>query len=182
MIRGIVQSCVEGVVKRFSAFGRSGESFTSREYVQHYGFSSRPLEGAEAILIRDGNHIVMIASEDRRYRVGIEAGEVCIYTDEGDQIRLKRDKEIYIKSGNKLTAEIENEVNVTAKTAVVNASETLTLMSPLITLQCDALSIVSYGGSGSAAATLTGDFGLDGSLTATGSITDTGGNTNHHSH
>jgi len=182
MIRGIIKSCIEGAVKRFSASGRTGESFTSREYMQHYGFSSRPLEGAEAILIQDGNHIVMIASEDRRYRIGLESGEVCLYTDEGDQIRLKRDKEIYIKSGNKLTAEIENEVKVTAKAATVNASGTLTLMSPAIVLQCDSLSIVSYGGSGSAAATLKGNFGLDGSLTATGSIIDTGGNTNHHSH
>ena len=188
MIRGIVQSCIEGVVKRFTATGRSGESFTSREYMQHYGFSSRPLAGAEAVLIQDGNHIIMIASEDRRYRIGVEAGEVCLYTDEGDQIRFKRDKEIYIKSGNKLTAEIENEVNVTTKSATVNASESLKLMSPAIILQCDSLSIVSYDGSGSAGAALRGDFGLNGSLTATGNIAaagtiiDESGNTNHHSH
>jgi len=180
MIRGIIQSVIEGTVKRFSATGRSGESFTSREYMQHYGFSSRPLEGAEAVLIRDGNHIVMIASEDRRYRVGLEGGEVCLYTDEGDQIRLKRDKEIYIKSGNKLTAEVENDVNVTAKTATVTASESIHLKSKAIVLECESLNILSS--SGSSAATLKGDFALEGSLTATGSIIDTGGNTNHHTH
>jgi len=182
MIRGIIQSVKEGVVKRFSATGRSGESFTSREYMQHYGFSSRPLSGAEAVLIRDGNHIVMIASEDRRYRVGLEGGEVCLYTDEGDQIRLKRDKEIYIKSGNKLSAEVENDVNITSKTATVNASESILLKAAAITLQCDSLSIISNTEGGGAAATLKGNFGLDGSLTATGSIIDTGGNTNHHTH
>lgn len=180
MIRGIIQSVIEGTVKRFSATGRSGESFTSREYMQHYGFSSRPLSGAEAVLIRDGNHIVMIASEDRRYRVGLEGGEVCLYTDEGDQIRLKRDKEIYIKSGNKLTAEIENDVNITSKTATVTASDLIHLKSKAIVLECESLNILSS--SGSSAATLKGDFALEGSLTATGSIIDTGGNTNHHTH
>ncbi len=52
MIRGIIESGVEGLIKRFSALGRQGESFTSREYFQHYGFTSRPLVGAEAIIIR----------------------------------------------------------------------------------------------------------------------------------
>jgi phage baseplate assembly protein V len=141
MIRGIVQSVIEGMVKRITCSGRSDETITNREYFQHYGFSSRPLAGAEAILIQEGNHIVMLASDDRRYRIGIEAGEVCLYTDEGDHIRFKRGKEIYIKSGNKLTAEIENEVNVTTKaakltceTAEVIASTSAELTSPEVTI------------------------------------------------
>lgn len=180
MIRGVIQSVFEGVIKRFSASGRPDETITNREYFQHYGFSSVPLAGAEAILVQEGNHIVMIASDDRRYRVGLEAGEVCLYTDEGDQIRLKRDKEIYIKSGNKLTAEIANEVNVTAKTATVTAADLIHLKSKAIVLECESLNILSS--SGSSAARLKGDFALEGSLSATGSIIDTSGNTNHHTH
>lgn len=130
MIRAIVQSVVEGVVKRFTAAGRPGETITDREYMQHYGFTSRPLGGAEAVVINEGNHFLMIASDDRRYRIGIENGEVCVYTDEGDHIRFKRGKEIYVKSGNKLTAEIENEVDVTTKVAKVTASDHVTVTSP----------------------------------------------------
>lgn len=145
MIRGIVQSVVEGVIKRFSGSGRASETITDREYIQHYGYTSRPLAGAEAVIINEGNHFIMVASDDRRYRIAIEAGEVCIYTDEGDHIRFKRGKEIYIESGNKLNAVIENEVdvvtkvanvtatdevNVTTKTANVTASDHVTVTSP----------------------------------------------------
>jgi phage baseplate assembly protein V len=180
VIRGIIKSVTEGVIKRFTASGRPDETITNREYLQHYGFSSIPLAGAEAILIKEDNHIVMIASDDRRYRVGLEAGEVCLYTDEGDQIRLKRDKEIYVKSGNKLTAEVENEVTVTAKSATVTAADLIHLKSKAIVLECESLSILSS--TGSSAAALKGDFALEGSLTATGSVIDTTGNTNHHTH
>ena len=195
MIRGIIQSVVEGVIKRFSAAGRADETITNREYFQHYGFTSRPLAGAEAILIQEDNHIVMIASDDRRYRLGIEAGEVCLYTDEGDHIRMKRNKEIYVKSGNKLTAEVDNEVAITTKTAVinavdatVNASASALIKAPAVTIQADSIVMASLSGGGGAAAILRGDFNLEGSISATGNISATGtiidgaGNTNHHSH
>lgn len=195
MIRGIIQSVVEGVIKRFSAAGRADETITNREYFQHYGFTSRPLAGAEAILIQEDNHIVMIASDDRRYRLGIEAGEVCLYTDEGDHIRMKRNKEIYVKSGNKLVADVENELTVTTRTAVinavdatVNASASALIKAPAVTIQADAIVMASLSGGGGAAATLRGDFNLEGSISATGNISATGtiidgaGNTNHHSH
>jgi len=90
MIRGIIKSVTEGFIKLFSASGRANESFSDREYFQHYGFTSRPREGAEIIIIREGNHIIGIASDDRRYRLAIEDGEVALYTDEGDYIHLKR--------------------------------------------------------------------------------------------
>ncbi len=112
MIRAIVQSVAEGVIKRFTAAGRRGEMFTSREYLQHYGFTSRPLAGAEAVVIRDGNHIVMIASDDRRYRIGMEAGEVALYTDEGDFVHLRRGRTIECATGTAIvTADVRCQVN-----------------------------------------------------------------------
>ena len=137
MIRAIIQSVYEGVIKRFSASGRADEIFTNREYFQHYGFTSRPLSGAEAIIIKEGNHIIMIASDDRRYRLAIEDGEVALYTDEGDIIHSKRGKEIYIKSGNKLKADIENDVEINTKNAVINASVKCQVNSPEINLSGD---------------------------------------------
>jgi len=162
---GIVKSVVEGVIKRFSAEGHIDETIDDREYMQHYGLTSRPLPGAEVVIINEGNNYVAIASDDRRYRIGIEEGEVCLYTDEGDHIRFKRNKEIYVKSGGKLTIEVENEVTITC---------------PSIKLDGD----VEMTGD----VKLTGDLEMEGTLsvtgdiTATGTITDTTGNTNHHSH
>lgn len=126
MIRGIIVSVLEGVIKRFSASGRAGESFTNREYLQHYGYTSRPQPGAEAIIIREGNHIVMIASDDRRYRISIEEGEVALYTDEGDKIHLRRNRIIEIAGG--------EQVIVTTKVAEIVATTRCQVTSPEINL------------------------------------------------
>jgi len=171
MIWGIVKSVYEGVIKRFSATGRTDETIEDREYVDHYGMTSRPLPGAEVIIINEGNNYVAIASDDRRYRIALEEGEVCLYTDEGDHIRLKRDKEIFIKSGGKLTIEVEDEVTITCPSIKLDGD---------VTLEGD----IEIDGD----ITLTGDIDMEGTLsvtgdiTATGSITDATGNTNHHTH
>jgi phage gp45-like len=137
MIRGIVQSVVEGVIKRFIASGRTGETITDREYMQHYGFTSRPLQGAEAVIIKEGNHILMIASDDRRYRIAIEDGEVCMYTDEGDYIRFLRGKTLHVNTGNKLLIDATNDVEINTATAVVNSSTKCQVNSPEINLSGD---------------------------------------------
>ncbi len=142
MIRGIIQSVVEGLIKRFTASGRPDETITNREYFQHYGYTSRPLADAEAVIINEGNHFVMIASDDRRYRIAIEAGEVCLYTDEGDHIRFKRGKEIYIKSGNKLTVDATNQVTITAPVAIVTTSTRCQVTSPEINLSGDRVGLL----------------------------------------
>ncbi|MDR2551460.1 MAG: phage baseplate assembly protein [Desulfobulbus sp.] len=112
MIRIILGAIAEGAIKLFSGTGRPGESFTGREYFQHYGFTSSPLPGAEGILVNKGNHIVLIATDDRRYRIALEGGEVAIYTDEGDHVHLKRGRvaeivteTLVIKAGTKVRIE-----------------------------------------------------------------------------
>lgn len=134
LIRGIVVSVSEGLIRRFSATGRPGETISNRELVQHYGMVSQPRAGAEFVIIRDGNHYVAIADDDRRYRIALEAGEVALYTDEGDKVHLKRDKTIEIVSGNKLVATVENEVDITTKVAKVTASESADITSPEVTV------------------------------------------------
>lgn len=70
------------------------ESVDDAEHHQPYGFASVPLAGAEAIVIfpnGDRAHPLVVAASDRRYRpTGRTGGEVCLYTDEGDIIRLGR--------------------------------------------------------------------------------------------
>ena len=68
--------------------GLPGEVLDGIERWQQYGFTSVPHPGAEAIIAALGGqrqHSVVLAVEDRRYRVmGLEQGEVCIYTDEDE--------------------------------------------------------------------------------------------------
>ena len=137
MIRGIVIAVTEGFIKLFSASGRTDESFEQREYIQHYGFTSRPLPGAEIIIIKEGNHIIAIGSDDRRCRLAIEEGEVALYTDEGDKIHLMRDKTVHIVSGNKLIADIANEVEINTKIAKITATTSCEVTSPEVTVNAD---------------------------------------------
>lgn len=64
------------------------------ERFQNYGFTSVPLEGAEAaVLFLEGrrDHGIAVVVDDRRYRLkGLQNGEVAIYTDQGDSIVIKR--------------------------------------------------------------------------------------------
>lgn len=143
MIRGIVDSVTEGLIKLFSSSGRTGEVYDEREYFQHYGFTSRPLKGAEIIIINEGNHYLGIASCDRRYRLAVEAGEVALYTDEGDKIHLKRDKTIEVVSGNKLIATVENEVDITTKVAKLTASTSCEITSPSVTVNASTSCVVN---------------------------------------
>jgi len=74
----------------------------SVERFQEYGFTSVPHPDAEAVCVFPGgsrSHGVIIAVEDRRYRLtGLSAGEVALYTDEGDYIKLKRGNQIEIST------------------------------------------------------------------------------------
>ncbi len=76
------------------------------ERFQQYGFTSVPHPGAEAITLSVGghrSHTVVINVDDRRYRLkGLKAGEVALYTDEGDYIHFQRDRIVSIHAGNKI--------------------------------------------------------------------------------
>lgn len=80
-----------------------GEVRDELERFQDYGFTSVPHAGAEVLagfLGGSRDHGVILAAADRRYRVkGLTAGEVAIYTDEGDVIHFKRGREILVLAG-----------------------------------------------------------------------------------
>ena len=96
MIRGLLKSCLEGVVKRFSATGMI--DVEDREYLQHYGLTSRPQPGAEMVYQVQGNLVIALSSDDRRYRLRVEQGEVALYDDLGQKVHLSRGG-ILIQSG-----------------------------------------------------------------------------------
>ena len=120
-IRSIINSVTESKgIKKYAGTGRPYEWITERESFQHYGYTSRPQKGAEAILLLEDNKIYALAEDDRRYRIAVENGEVCIYTDEGDKVHFKRNKTIHIVSGNKLIADVKNEVTINTKDKTEN--------------------------------------------------------------
>lgn len=132
MVRVIIDAVVEGAIKRLSARGVAGETFAGREYFQHYGFTSRPLSSAEGIMMIDGNRVIQIASDDRRYRLAIEDGEVALYDDQGQAVHFKRNKTVHLYGSDHLVADVGVDVSVTCPSVTVNASSKVTLSTPLV--------------------------------------------------
>lgn len=103
------------------------------ERFQQYGFSSRPLEGAEALAAAVGgsrSHLVAFAVDDRRHRPrDLQPGESIMYTDEGDFIRMRRGRVIEVVAGSKL--------DVTAPEVEIKASTKVTLDTPMTEISGD---------------------------------------------
>ncbi len=149
LIRSILTSAVEGVIKRFSGAGRVNETITDREMFQHYGFTSIPQPGAEGIVLNEGNHIILIATDDRRYRLAIEQGAVALYTDEGDYILLGRDRNIKVVGGTSVQVQTPS-------------------------LQIEGIQGASTDVTVTGDAAITGDVTIDGNLSMTGNLAVTG--------
>lgn len=77
-----------------------GETRDRVERLQPYGLTSHPLPQSEAVALFIGgnrDHGMLLQVDDRRYRpTGLEPGEVCLYTDQGDQVRIRRGGRIEI--------------------------------------------------------------------------------------
>lgn len=101
-----------------------GELKSNVERVQNYGMTSVPPAGSLATVLfvgGDRSNGLVIAAEDRKIRVkGLKAGEVAIYTDEGDEIYLKRGNEIALKTTKFVIDADEIQMN-----GAVNISKTL---------------------------------------------------------
>lgn len=104
MIRVLVETvtATAGKLARFSGKGRPGEVISDREIIQQYGLVSRPPKGSEAIVFRQGNWLVLLASDNRGYRIGLEDGEMAILTDKGDRVHIKADSTIEILAAAKV--------------------------------------------------------------------------------
>jgi phage baseplate assembly protein V len=101
------------------------EAKTAVERFQNYGFSSNAPADSECIVVFVGggrDHGVVVGVDDRATRfTGLAAGEVAIYTNEGDSIVLKRN----------------NVVEVTTRTLIVNAEDAIEIAAPEIRITGD---------------------------------------------
>lgn len=108
-----------------------GETREALERFQQYGFTSVPLGGAEAVVLFVGgrrDHGLVLSVDDRRYRKkSLEAGEVAIYTDEGDYLLMSRGRIVEIQAGTKVRinapiVEITGDLNVSGTVSDMNGS------------------------------------------------------------
>lgn len=92
-IVGVVDSASKMQVVQVALL--AGEVKDGLEHFEPYGFTSRPHTSSEAVALffgGDKSHGVVIAVSDRRYRLtGLEDGEVALYDDLGQNIKLGRD-------------------------------------------------------------------------------------------
>lgn len=101
VFRGVINIVNDGLKEQGLQIGLlGGETLDNVERYQEYGYSSVPHSGCECVGISLGgnrNHGIVIATGDRRYRLkGLQSGEVALYTDEGDYIKLGRGRVVEI--------------------------------------------------------------------------------------
>ncbi|WAT26725.1 phage baseplate assembly protein V [Pseudomonas sp. GXZC] len=63
------------------------------EHMQNYGFTSHATGGDVAVAFIGGNREqgIVLAVDDRRYRITLKAGEVAMYDDLGNKVELLRE-------------------------------------------------------------------------------------------
>lgn len=137
------------------------------EHMEPYGFTSNPPAGAEGVILNVAGQrgaAVGLNFGNRSVRVtGLKNGEVCIFTDEGDKITLKRDRHIEVETLH-LLVKAEEDIEMETKTYTVKASGGVVYQTPSYQL----------GGTGGCAAAISANMAITGNTTQNGSITSTG--------
>jgi phage gp45-like len=120
-----------GPIQMAQATFLNGETFARVARLQNYGFTALPhapnIDGVGAFLLGKRSLPIIIAVDDRRYRVkGLAYGEVCIYTDLGQQLYLSRAGTVVKGGGLPITIQdtpsvtIQGDLLVTGKVVAGN--------------------------------------------------------------
>lgn len=143
------------------------EPQTDVEHMEPYGYTSNPPAGAEGVILNVAGQrgaAVGLNFGNRNFRIaGLKSGEVAIYTDEGDKIVLKRDRNIEVTTLH-CVINAQDDYTVNTKAYTVNASEGTQYNTPSYAL----------GGEGGCAASLTAAMSITGNIAQQGSHTSTG--------
>lgn len=129
----------------------AGELRDGVERAQNYGFTSHPHPGCDAIIVCGGGvreQAVAVVVDDRRYRLQLQPGEVALYDDLGNAVKLLRDK-VHVVG--------QQEVHVEAQTVRITCTT--------VTIDADAATI-------NGDITVNGDTEFNGSVTANGKRID----------
>ncbi|MDZ7804344.1 phage baseplate assembly protein V [Thiohalophilus sp.] len=180
LTRGVVQLVEPAtLLQQLQLKALGGELLDNIEHWEPYGYTSRPHPGAEALLASlggDRDHTVAVNVADRRYRLkGLAAGEVALFTDEGDVIHFKRNNEILIDTAGKLTANAGTSATITSPLVNVVASTKVTLDTP----QTDLTGMLNVTGliTGLGGLAISGGSGasVEGNMSVTGGDVDADG-------
>lgn len=120
--RGVLKAVADdAAVQVCQAALLDGELKSGIERAQNYGLTSVPPVGSVATVLfvgGDRSNGIVISAESRKFRLkGLQAGEVALYTDEGDEIRLKRGHEIAVKTSKFVIDAAEIDLNGAVKVA-----------------------------------------------------------------
>lgn len=127
------------------------------ERLQEYGFTSYPPEGGEACAVflrgsRDGG--LVIATDDRRYRIEISPDEVCLYHKNGQYVLLKNDEDIEI-SCNELNIDVDTDtITATTEVSITQGAGSITINGGNVVIEGGT---VDLGGTGGSAVARIGD-------------------------
>lgn len=149
-----------------------GEPKEDVEHLEPYGFTSAPLTGAEAIAVfpdGDRSHGVVLVVADRRYRIkGLAAGEVALYTDEGDTLIFRRGNIVELKTKT-LNIDASDAVNIKTKNFTLDAAVAAAIKTRAFTLDASttvAITTASYSATAMYSASTTApQIALNGNLT-----------------
>lgn len=107
--RAVVTAVGGGKAQSVQVALLAGEAKDAVEHAEPYGFTAHPQAGATAVVVfvgGDRSHGIATVVSDPRVRPGnLAAGEVCVYTDEGDEIRIQRGGTIRITAKTKVRIE-----------------------------------------------------------------------------
>lgn len=127
-------------VQNIQASLLAGELKSEIEHYQSYGFTSVPkpgMEGLIAFIGGDRSNGVIVAIGDREFRLkSLQPGEVAIYTDEGDFIRLGREHHISVSTLH-LDVTATEDTLINTKKLTINAEKGIDITTPAMTTSAD---------------------------------------------
>lgn len=131
LARGVVTAVKEGTkLRSLQVRMMAGEIKDDIEHFEPYGYTSRPLPGAEhvsAFFDGDRSHGVTLMVADRRYRLaGLEAGEVALYDDLGHVVHLTRTGIVIDGGGHAVTVTNTPQVTLDAPTVTCTGNVNIT--------------------------------------------------------
>ncbi|MDD6911321.1 phage baseplate assembly protein V [Actinobacillus minor] len=144
-------------IQQVQVSGLADETIQDLELMQHFGFTSVPPAGTQAVVIPWGGkttHGIIVATENGSFRVkNLKNGEVAIYDSSGSTIILKNNRVIDVEC---------DAYNVKCKTYQVTASEGATINGDLTQAA--------------------GSFSTSGDVTASGDVSANGTSLSTHKH
>lgn len=144
MVRGIVAKAVvrtvtQGPVEQLQLEVAPGVVRGTVPRSAQYGFASATLPGAEAVVLSikgSPDHLEVVAVEDRRYRPqDLAPGDVAIYNQHGDSMRLKASRELVASVDGSVVSVKAGEIKLQVGAASITITPTsIALKASSITL------------------------------------------------